>query len=144
MKVGEQLGLFSDTEAEPEPAPAAGPAPGTGPSEGPTTVMCLRGRQSDHALLDSELFVYVGRPMYRGGWSLHGHVLANPFSVGRHGTAEQVVARYERWLAEHPRLLARELPTLRGKQLGCWCPDGQPCHARVLAQLADEEAGSDE
>ncbi|WP_373559368.1 DUF4326 domain-containing protein [Streptomyces sp. Ag82_G6-1] len=32
---------------------------------------------------------------------------------------------------------ARELPALRGRRLGCWCGPEQPCHARVLAELAD-------
>lgn len=26
---------------------------------------------------------------------------------------------------------------LRGKDLACWCPAGQPCHAEVLLQLAN-------
>lgn len=27
--------------------------------------------------------------------------------------------------------------TLRGKNLACWCPPGQPCHADVLLELAN-------
>ncbi|NED02698.1 DUF4326 domain-containing protein, partial [Streptomyces sp. SID6648] len=46
---------------------------------------------------------------------------------------------YRTWLDERPQLVARELPKLRGRRLGCWCPEG-PCHARVLAELADQEA----
>lgn len=26
---------------------------------------------------------------------------------------------------------------LRGKDLACWCPLGQPCHADVLLELAN-------
>lgn len=29
---------------------------------------------------------------------------------------------------------------LRGKDLACWCPLDQPCHADVLLELANEEA----
>ena len=29
---------------------------------------------------------------------------------------------------------------LRGKNLACWCPLDQPCHADVLLKLANEEA----
>ncbi|MEU5610523.1 DUF4326 domain-containing protein [Streptomyces sparsogenes] len=104
---------------------------------GPTTVVCLKGRRGDPDIAD---VVYVGRPMYRGGWTLHGHPLANPFKVGRDGDAAEVVEKYRAWVDKHPQLLARELPKLRGRRLGCWCAEGQPCHARVLAELADQEA----
>jgi hypothetical protein len=30
--------------------------------------------------------------------------------------------------------------SLRGRDLACWCPPGQPCHADVLLSLANEEA----
>jgi hypothetical protein len=32
------------------------------------------------------------------------------------------------------------LPELRGKNLACYCPDGAPCHADVLLQLANKPA----
>ncbi len=31
----------------------------------------------------------------------------------------------------------RELPTLRGKNLACWCRPGHSCHADVLLELAN-------
>ena len=128
MKGGVQLDMFADPDAEPEAAPAA-PAPA-----GPTTVVDLHGHQGDPAFAD---VLYVGRPMYQGGWVLHGHPLANPYKVGPDGTAEEVVERYRGWVARRPRLAA-QLRELRGRRLGCWCAEGQPCHARVLAQLADQ------
>ncbi|MDF4254656.1 DUF4326 domain-containing protein [Streptomyces sp. WMMB303] len=132
MNGGRQLDLLDlVVAAEPEPARVAGPAPG------PTTVVCLKGRRGDPSIAD---VLYVGRPMYQGGWKLAGHLLANPYRVGRDGTPEQVVARYEQWLDQHADLVARELPKLRGRRLGCWCAEGQPCHARVLARRADEGA----
>lgn len=106
---------------------------------GPTTVVCLKGRRDDPEIKD---VVYVGRPMYQGGWHLAGHLLANPFKVGKHGTAEEVVARYRVWLDQHRDLVKRELPRLRGRRLGCWCPEGEPCHARVLAEMADAAGGA--
>lgn len=99
-----------------------------------TTVVCLKGRRDDPEIRG---VVYVGRPMYQGGWQLHGHPLANPFKVGKDGTAAEVVAKYDAWLDAHPKLLARELPRLRGKRLGCWCAKNAPCHARVLAERAN-------
>ena len=69
--------------------------------------------------------VYIGRPSKWG----------NPFVIGRDGTREEVIARYEAWLLEQPELLAA-LPELEGKTLGCWCAP-RPCHGDVLARLAN-------
>ena len=33
------------------------------------------------------------------------------------------------------------LDELRGKNLVCWCPPDQPCHADVLLKLANESVG---
>lgn len=129
MNGGLQLDLFGQGAAVSAEQPATNPA-----VAGPTTVVCLKGRRDDPEI---QGVVYVGRPMYQGGWRLHGHLLANPYKVGNDGTAEEVVARYEKWLDAHPVLVERELPKLRGQRLGCWCPEGQPCHARVLAVRAD-------
>jgi hypothetical protein len=32
------------------------------------------------------------------------------------------------------------LPVLAGRDLACWCPLDQPCHADVLIELANQEA----
>jgi hypothetical protein len=69
--------------------------------------------------------VYIGRPSKWG----------NPFQIGRNGTREQVIERYERWLETQPELLAA-LPELAGKTLGCWCAP-RSCHGDVLARLAN-------
>ncbi|MFB9909689.1 DUF4326 domain-containing protein [Allokutzneria oryzae] len=101
-----------------------------------TTVVNLKGHLNDPDFAD---VVYVGRPMHRGGWKLAGSPLANPFRPGRDGTREEVMARYREWLLERPELLAL-LPGLRGRRLGCWCVP-LPCHAQVLAELADRGEG---
>lgn len=36
-----------------------------------------------------------------------------------------------------PELRASIVEELRGKQLCCWCPLDQPCHADVLAEIAN-------
>ena len=63
---------------------------------------------------------------------------ATRFAIGRDGTREQVIARYERWLRSRPELLA-QLGELEGKTLGCWCAP-RACHGDVLARLAAEHA----
>jgi hypothetical protein len=64
----------------------------------------------------------------------------NPFVVGRHGTREEVIARFERHMrarvAEHPELGDR-LRQLHGKRLFCWCAP-LPCHGDVLVRMAAE------
>jgi hypothetical protein len=74
----------------------------------------------------------------------------NPFKVGdeiHRGPAwsgrEEIVRDrthavqlYRRWLFTQER--SRDMvPELRGKDLACWCPLDQPCHADVLLDLAN-------
>lgn len=91
--------------------------------------------------------IYVGRP---GRWG-------NPFEIGSVGwipvddsgvwskeqheplTREQAVECF----AHSAKFTAREWPghfsALVGKDLACWCPLDQPCHADVLLVLANAE-----
>lgn len=97
-----------------------------------TTVVNLKGHRDDPSFAD---VVYVGRAARRGGWQLAASPLANPFRPGPDGTRAEVVAKYREYLLGRPDLLAL-LPALRGRRLGCWCAP-QPCHATVIAELAD-------
>ena len=38
---------------------------------------------------------------------------------------------------ERRRGILKDLPTLRGKNLACWCRPDAPCHADVLLELAN-------
>lgn len=72
--------------------------------------------------------IYVGRP------GMHG----NPYRVGINGTAEDCLRLYRESLKiqrAYRRFIKREL---RGKNLACWCPLDQPCHADVLLELAND------
>lgn len=81
----------------------------------------------------------------------------NPFRVGKgllyedprtemfvreSTTKEAAVARFESWLqrGDHPAALwiREHVHELAGQTLGCWCDQDGPCHAQVLARLADE------
>ena len=75
--------------------------------------------------------VYVGRPTRWG----------NPFRVDELGRAEAV--RRFRALAEtDAELRARARAELRGRDLLCWCPLDEPCHADVLIDVSNrDEAG---
>ncbi len=102
-------------------------------------VVCLKGRRDEFGpsleLPAAAGILYVGRPMYQGGWRLPGSVWANPFRAQREGGAAKAVESYAAWLPEQPELM-RRLPELVGLRLACWCPQGAPCHGRHLAGLA--------
>jgi Domain of unknown function (DUF4326) len=66
-----------------------------------------------------------------------GSPLGNPFTIGRDGSREEVIAKYEAWLDEHPELLPA-IVGLRGLDLVCWCSP-LACHADVLLQRANWE-----
>ncbi|MGW0585890.1 DUF4326 domain-containing protein [Streptomyces sp. NPDC002920] len=109
-----------------------------------TRVINLRGRihelgpRLEHAA--PETVVYVGRRWTLGGWDLPRHPLCNPFAYDtpkrrRDGTRAEVMSMYRAYLLERPELLEL-VDGLRGRTLACWCAP-LPCHADVLAELAD-------
>jgi hypothetical protein len=73
--------------------------------------------------------VYVGRPSKWG----------NPFTIGRDGDRAEVIKKFRAWLSwDRSRSgIYPDLSELRGKDLACWCPIGQPCHADVLLEIAN-------
>ena len=74
--------------------------------------------------------VYVGRPTMWG----------NKFT---HRDRAQAVAAYEDlWTNRVPYSMVEDciIKYLRGKNLACWCPLDQPCHADVLLELANGPA----
>ncbi|MFJ9903564.1 DUF4326 domain-containing protein [Streptomyces sp. NPDC101152] len=109
----------------------------------PTRVINLRGLLHEYGArleLAPADVVYVGRRWTLGGWDLPGHPLRNPFAYDtpkrrRDGTRAEVMAMYRAYLLERPDLLEL-VEELRGKTLACWCAP-LPCHADVLADLAD-------
>jgi hypothetical protein len=76
--------------------------------------------------------VYIGRMMPQYG--LVGSKWHNPYKVGRDGTREEVIAKYERHL--HDSGLIDAVRELRGRDLVCWCAP-EPCHGDVLLRLAN-------
>ena len=80
--------------------------------------------------------VYVGRP----------HVFGNRWTIGCHSnflgrrieTLTELVDVYRNVGAVDTNgfhAYVREI--LRGKNLACWCPLDQPCHADVLLEIAN-------
>lgn len=98
--------------------------------------------------------VYVGRPTKWGNPFKVGVAFCGPTIQTLHTPAE-VVAHYRRWLSLdtlHPLMWDKPLivahvyakagllaAELAGRDLACWCPLDQPCHADVLLELANQE-----
>lgn len=63
------------------------------------------------------------------------------------GARRSAVARYRDLLLDHPHLVPVTVEQiraeLRGKNLACWCPLDQPCHADVLLEIANEPLQSE-
>jgi Domain of unknown function (DUF4326) len=75
---------------------------------------------------------YVGRG--RGKYGRFG----NPFDHREYGRAD-AIALYRQFVQSKPEFIAEIQRELRGKQLACWCPLNEPCHADVLAEIANRE-----
>lgn len=103
------------------------------PTSSKTRVVRLR-RQGGKIVQDCD--VYVGRQCTRGGWNLPRSKWANPFFAKTPADRAKITEQYRKWIAHQPELLAA-LPELKGRVLGCWCHPA-PCHAHVLAELADK------
>jgi Domain of unknown function (DUF4326) len=78
--------------------------------------------------------VYVGRAVP----GLPASPFANPFTVRDYGPAD-AVRRYRGRLLAVPELLAAARRDLAGRDLACWCPPGEPCHADVLLDVANPQ-----
>lgn len=71
--------------------------------------------------------VYIGRP---GRWG-------NPYTIGKDGDRDEVIAKFETYLLGRPDLL-RDLPSLKDKRLGCWCSPNR-CHGDILELYSNKE-----
>ena len=71
--------------------------------------------------------VYIGRPSKWG----------NPFVIGKDGTREEVVAKFEEYLLGNSELLAAVKEELKGKDMLCFCAP-RACHGDVLVRVANE------
>jgi hypothetical protein len=93
--------------------------------------------------------VYVGRPTkwgnpYRvvyedGAW----FVVLDGNHFGSFETKGQAVSNAVDWYLDYlsnmqPAERDELFSELRGKNLSCWCPLDQPCHADVLLELANQ------
>jgi len=84
----------------------------------------------------------------RAGWRLPPHAVSVAWPTPFHNAHRQVRPRsravelYREHLARNPELVERARRELAGKDLACWCPADEPCHADVLLEIANEEAAA--
>jgi Domain of unknown function (DUF4326) len=91
--------------------------------------------------------VYVGRP---SAWGNPWRTGSTSWTVKTGGridrephpplTAEQAIDSYRNSITHDPAQVAMIREELAGKDLACWCPLDQPCHADVLLEIANGDA----
>lgn len=77
--------------------------------------------------------VYVGRPSRWGNPWRAGDVVE-----GVTIDATAAVALFRCYAVDENFGVRFDIERLRGKNLACYCPLGQPCHADVLLEIANE------
>lgn len=71
--------------------------------------------------------VYIGRPSPYG----------NPFVVGKDGTRDEVVDKFEQLFLSNPKAIEIVKKNLRGMDLICFCAPLR-CHGDILLKIANE------
>lgn len=80
--------------------------------------------------------VYVGHGSHMGNpWIVDPSKATNPATNQYRATVEECVKLFRDLMYCG---FEDELEALRGKDLACWCPLDQPCHADVLLEIANQ------
>jgi len=87
--------------------------------------------KNDQSIIHHPDFVYIGR--YNGYYGLPESKWANHYVIGRDGSRDEVIVKYEMSLPPELRACLHEL---KGKILGCWCKPLN-CHGDTLVRLAE-------
>ena len=83
--------------------------------------------------------VYVGRPTKWGNPFPFARLFRKWLETGECEWQEHCTRpRSQVALDERQAWMLQHVHELRGKKLACWCPLDQPCHADVLAELANQ------
>ena len=76
--------------------------------------------------------VYIGRPSKWGNPFSHKEGTLAEFKVS---SREEAVRKFEEYLISNEDLM-KDLPSLKGKVLGCWCKP-KACHGDILVKYID-------
>jgi len=74
-----------------------------------------------------EYDVYVGR----------GTIWGNPYHIGKNGSRDEVIAKYEDWIQTQPELIEKMKKELTGRCLGCYCAPLK-CHGDIIVRICDD------
>lgn len=101
-------------------------------------------RQIRMPALDGSEWEQEGR---LGKTSGQQHAFVHPdktitYHLVQDATRAQAVAMYRSFLDQRPSLVTAARAELVGRDLMCWCPLDEPCHADVLLELANKESTS--
>ncbi|MGY4543275.1 hypothetical protein ACVWY0_003208 [Arthrobacter sp. UYNi723] len=82
--------------------------------------------------------VYVGRGSKWGNpWVVGKAIILTGKRTGEKINGEDAAKLFRTTLARKMETHPDCLEPIRGKNLACWCPLDQPCHADVLLELAN-------
>ena len=79
--------------------------------------------------------IFIGRPSQWGNPFSHLQRSSAAYKVA---TRAEAIERYRQWILNQPHLL-QQLPSLKGKILGCYCKP-KACHGDVLIELINNLA----
>jgi hypothetical protein len=65
-------------------------------------------------------------------------VWGNPFRAATPAQRKAAVARFRAHVARQSQLRQRARVELRGRNLACWCPLDEPCHADIWLKIAND------
>ena len=89
--------------------------------------------------------MYVGRPSRWGNpWVVDPARATTPATNNARATPAECVRLFRDWaeLTSPPGWIDAVRAELTGRDLACWCPLAQPCHADVLLELANPKEGN--
>ena len=71
--------------------------------------------------------IYIGRPT----------IFGNPYEIGKDGNREEVVKKYREYFnnrIQSDKGFLKQVLTLKGKRLGCFCKPNE-CHGDVICEF---------
>ena len=81
-------------------------------------------------------YVYISRYVRFQKWTFNSK-WGNRFNIGKDGTREEVIQKFDVWILTQPELLD-DVQELKGKILCCWCKP-EACHGDVLVELLRQQ-----
>ena len=90
--------------------------------------------------IDGRLICYVGRGTWYQGKRVPKSPFGNPFRIGKDGTRDEVIAKYEEWINETKQVVVRMRIYERlsdATVLVCHCAP-ERCHAEVIVKILED------